>query len=78
MNCQEIEKILNELKVDSLGRIRNKSKIIDKLHAKYLTDLDSELTNIRVSVALLDNGSMFTAHHALLEVDHIIYKKQIS
>jgi hypothetical protein len=70
MNCQKIDDAINELKVDSLGRIRGKSKVIDKIHSMHLTELDNVLMNIRIKVAKLG----VTAH--LLEVDKIIYEIQ--
>lgn len=76
MNCTEIDKILNNLKVDSLSRIRHKNRVIDKIHSKHLTDVDSLLMDIRVSVAKLNNGTL-DSFDALKMVDQIIYQKQI-
>ena len=75
MNCQQIENIINELKVDSLGRIRGKSKVIDKLHSKHLKKVDSDLMDIRVYVARLSTG--LSTSDVLNMIDKFIYQKQI-
>lgn len=72
MNCEQIEKVINLLKVDSLGRIRNKSKVIDKIHAMHLGKVDSDLMDVRVDIAKLGNDKI------LKQVDDILYKKQTS
>lgn len=75
MDCQKIESIINDLKVNSRGQIRNKSKVIDKLHSEHLTKVDSELMDIRVFVAKIS-----TAHptkYVLKAIDDFIYKKQV-
>lgn len=74
MNCQEIETILNELKVDSLGRIRNKSKVIDKIHSEHLNKVHSDLMDVRVFVAGLSTG--YSTKEALKMIDDFIYNKQ--
>lgn len=70
MNCEHIEKVINLLKVDSLGRIRNKSKVIDKIHSAHLTNVDNTLSFIRIQVAKLGNSD------ELKKVDDILYKIQ--
>lgn len=72
MNCEQIEKVINLLKVDSLGRIRNKSKVIKKIHAMHLSKLDSDLMDVRVDITKLGNDKI------LQQVDNILYKKQIN
>lgn len=72
MDCSSIEIVINLLKVDSLGRIRNKSKVIDKIHAMHLAKIDSEFMDVRVDIAKLGDEKV------LKEVDTILYKKQIS
>lgn len=75
MDCQKIESIINELKVDSLGRIRNKSKVIDKIYIQHISKIDKELMDIRIFVAQISTGH--TTHDALKFIDEFIYKKQI-
>ena len=75
MNCQQIENIINELKVDSLGRIRGKRKVIDKLHSEHLKKVDSDLMDIRVYVARLSTG--LSTSDVLNMIDKFIYQKQI-
>lgn len=79
MNCEEIEKIINELKVDSLGRIRNKSKVIDKIHVLYLTKKDNEINDARVKISLLENdySKGFPVSQIFRGIDDILYKKQL-
>ena len=72
MNCEQIEKALNMLKVDSLGRIRNKSKVIDAIHAMHLGSVDSDFMDVRVEIAKLGTSN------DLKSVDLILYRKQIS
>ena len=74
MNCQEIETILNDLKVDSLGRIRNKSKVIDKIRKEHLNKVHSDLMDIRVFVAKISAG--LDTLEVLKMIDDFIYKKQ--
>ena len=76
MNCQEIETILNNLKVDSLGRIRGKNKAIDKLHSEHLKKIDSDMMDIRVYVAKMSTG--YSTTEALKMIDEFIYRKQVS
>jgi len=76
MSCQEIEKIVNELKVDSAGRIRGKSKVIDKIHSAHLKKVDSDLMDIRVFMAKLSVS--LELNDALKMIDNFIYQKQIS
>ncbi len=75
MNCEEIETILHSLTVDSLQRIRGKSKVIDKLHSEHLKKVDSDLMDVRVFVARLSTGH--TTADALKMIDEFIYQKQI-
>lgn len=75
LNCEKIESILNELKVDSLGRIRNKGKVIDKIHLAHLKKVDSDLMDIRVYMARLSTGH--TSTEVLKMVDEFIYKMQM-
>ena len=76
MNCQEIETIVNDLKVDSLGRIRGKNKVIDRLHSAHLKAVDSDLMDIRVFVAKCSTGH--SSNDVLKMIDEFIYKKQVS
>lgn len=75
MNCEEIETILRELKVNSRGSIRGKSRVIDKINSKHLTDIDNALMDVRVFVAKLSTGH--TTKEALKMIDEFIYNKQI-
>lgn len=74
MNCEKIETILSELKVDSLGRIRNKSKVIDKIHSEHLKKLDSDLMDIRVYVAKLTG---YSPDQMQRKIDDFIYQLSI-
>jgi hypothetical protein len=76
MDCQKIESIINDLKVDSLGRIRGKNKVIDKIHAEHLKKVDSDLMDIRVYVAKLSTGHSTT--EALKMIDDFIYKMSVT
>lgn len=76
MDCQEISKVINELKVNSIGVIRGKRKVIDKVHSMHLKNVDSDLMDVRVFVARLSTG--LTTTEALKQIDAFIYKKQIS
>lgn len=75
MDCNKIENIISELKADSLGRIRNKNKVIDKLHSESLKEVDSLLMDIRVYVAQLSTG--YSSTQVLQMVDNFLYKKQL-
>jgi len=57
MNCQDIQNVLNELKVNSKGAIRGKSKVVDKIRSMHLKKIDSDLMDIRVFVAKVANDS---------------------
>lgn len=75
MNCQKIESSIKELKVNSLGRIRNKSRVIDKIHSDHLKSVDSILMDVRIYV-----NKLSTAHSSteiIKMVDEFIYQKQI-
>jgi hypothetical protein len=74
MNCQEISDIIDGLKVNSLGRIRGKSQVIDKMHSAHLTDLDNALMDVRVFVARLSTG--YSSTEILKMIDEFIYKIQ--
>lgn len=74
MNCQEIENVINGLKVDSLGRIRGKNKVIDKIHSAHLKKIDSDLMDVRIFVANLSTS--YTSTEILNMIDEFIYKKQ--
>jgi len=76
MNCQKIDEILSELKVNSRGQIRNKSRVTDLLHSEHLKKVDSELMDIRVFVAQLPVKYNVSTIQKM--VDDFIYKKQIS
>lgn len=75
MNSQEIESIINGLKVDAAGRIRGKNTAINKIHSSHLKKLDSDLMDIRVFVAKLSTG--YSSIEVLKMIDEFIYKKQI-
>ena len=70
MNCEKIETILNDLKVNSVGRIRGKSKVIDMIHSEHLKKVDSDLMDIRVFVAKISTGH--TTTEALKMIDEFI------
>jgi hypothetical protein len=76
MNAQIIEEVLNELKVDSLGRIRGKQKANNKILSKHLTEVDNKLTDIRIFVAKISTGH--STKDALKMIDEFIYKIQIN
>lgn len=76
MNCQDIEEKLKVLKVDSAGRLRNKNKAIDSIHAQHLTEVDNTLMDIRVFIARLSTG--LTSKDAFKKIDDFIYNKQIN
>lgn len=76
MNCQEIETIMNGLKIDSLGRLIGKSKVIDEIHSAHLKKIDSDLMDIRVFVAKCSTGHSST--EVLKMIDEFIYKKQVN
>lgn len=75
MNCEKIETILNNLKVNSTGRIRGKNKAMNYLLAEHLKSLDKELMDIRVFVAKLGT-SPTTVATTLKMIDDYIYQKQ--
>jgi hypothetical protein len=76
MDCTKIESIINELKVDKLGRIRGKSKVIDKINSEHLSKIDSDLTDIRIYIARLSTG--YSTKEALKMIDEFIYKMQVN
>jgi len=77
MTAEEIEKVLNEdLKVNSLGHIRGKNTANNKIMSLHLKSIDSDLMDVRIFVAKLSTG--LSTKEALNEIDHFIYKKQIS
>ena len=78
MNCDKIDKILSELKVNSSYAIRGKSKVTDKIHQAHLKEIDSKLTDIRILSAKLENDSEMTKKDAFAILDDFIYKMQIS
>jgi hypothetical protein len=41
MNCEIIDNILRELKVNSAYAIRGKNRAVDKIYAEHLKDVDS-------------------------------------
>ncbi|MEO7044704.1 MAG: hypothetical protein ABI091_05305 [Ferruginibacter sp.] len=75
MNCQQIEEIINELKVNSLGSIRGKNRATDKIHSLHLKDIDNALMEVRIFVARLPNG--YSSNTILKMIDEFIYKLQI-
>jgi len=72
----EIEKIMNELKVDSIGRLRHKNKVLDKIHRAHLKEVDSKLMDVRIFIAKLSTG--YSQKELLEMIDRFIYKQQIS
>jgi len=54
MKAQNIEQFLSELKVNSRGSIRNKSKVIDKIQAQHLKEVDTLESLIPFGVELTD------------------------
>lgn len=75
MDCQKIETIINCLKVNSLGHIRGKNRVIDKIYSEHLKKIDSDLMDIRIYVAKLSTGH--TTTEALKMIDEFIYKIQM-
>ena len=75
MDCQTIEKKLNQLSVDKAGIIRGKSKCMDAIHSEHLKTIDSKLMDVRVFVARLSTGHSTT--DALKMIDDFIYKMQV-
>ena len=76
MNCEIIDNILRELKVNSAYAIRGKNKAVDKIYAEHLKEVDNQLTDIRLFVAKLSTA--YSTVEALLLIDEFIYKKQVS
>jgi hypothetical protein len=74
INAQIIEEVLNELKVDSLGRIRGKQKANNKILSQHLTEIDNKLMDIRVFVARI--STRYSSKEALKMIDEFIYKMQ--
>ena len=72
MNCRDIETILNDLKVNSRGSIRNKNRVIDKIHIAHISKMSSELMDIRVQIAMHLKHDPLTAEN----LDRYIYNKQ--
>jgi len=75
MKAQDIEQILSELKANSRGSIRNKSKVIDKIQAQHLKEVDDKLMDVRVFVAQIKLGHI--SSEAQKQIDEFIYKLQI-
>jgi hypothetical protein len=76
MNCEIIDNILRELKVNSAYAIRGKNKAIDKIHAEHLKEIDTQLSDVRIFVAKLSTG--YSTDEALKLIDEFLYKKQVS
>ena len=76
MDCQIIEKIISELKVNERGNIRGKRKAIDAIHSEHLKKLDSELTDVRLYVTMLSTSK--STEEVLTMIDDFIYKKQVN
>lgn len=74
MNAQQIETALNELKVNSLGRIRGKGKAINTIQNDHYKSVDSTLMDVRIFVARLSTG--YSTKEVLHMIDEFIYKKQ--
>ncbi len=72
----DIDNALNNLKIDSAGRIRGKNKVIDTIHRQHLKDVDNALMDVRIFVARISTANSTTA--ALKMIDEFIYKKQVS
>jgi hypothetical protein len=75
MNCEKIESILSELKVNARGSIRGKNRVIDKLHSEHLKERDEMLMDIRVYVAKLSNHPTKESFKA---IDDFIYRRTIT
>lgn len=75
MKAQDIENLLNRLKVDELGRIRGKSVVMNGIQSRHLQDMDKSLMDIRVFVARLSTA--YGAEKCLKMIDEFIYQKQI-
>ena len=67
MNAQIIENTLNELSVDSIGRIRGKQKANNKILSQHLTEIDNKLMDIRVFVARI--STRYSSKEALKMID---------
>ncbi len=50
MNAQVIYEILSQAKIDKNGRIMNKGKLIDTLHAAHLMEAQNIVTNCALQV----------------------------
>ena len=77
MNCEKIESILSELKVNSKGSIRGKRKVIDKIHSEHLTDIHEKQMAIRVYVQKIARQYATPAtKEAYKLIDEFIYQQQ--
>lgn len=74
MNCDEISKILDDLKVNASGSIRGKNRAVDKIHSMHFKKIDSTLTEIRVFIAKNSNP---LSKKLADKIDEFIYQKQI-
>jgi len=72
MDCEKIENLLSELKVDSLNRIRNKRRVMDNIHSEHLKDIHAKLTKIRLFVVGISIGH--TPTEIIEMVDKFIYE----
>ena len=75
MNCEEIEKIVSELKVNSKGAIRGKGRVIDKLNVLHLKEVNNLLTDLRIKIAIMSTDPKI--ENKFLAIDELLYKKQV-
>lgn len=77
MNCEQIEKILSEIKPDKLGRLRGKNKAIDKIHALCLNHTHWALQEVKVNTArVYHRNREAKSKDFFKQVDKIITDKQ--
>lgn len=75
MDAQTIEALINQLKVDKLGRIRGKQKLMNAIQVEHFKTVDSSLMDIRVFVAKL--SLRIPQKEAMDTIDKFIYEKQV-
>lgn len=79
MDCEQIEKILREIKPDKLGRLRGKNKAVDKLHVLCLNHTHWALQEVKVNSArAFHRNRDASAKDLFKKVDKIITDKQTS
>jgi len=74
MNAKKIELILSELKVNSRGAIRGKSKVMNKIHSEHRIDIHEKQMAIRIYVKKLSTA--YSTREVLNMIDEFIYQQQ--